>query len=88
MFVLAVAASELTRDMILAPNVGPLQQTTENNIIDFNVKVNQQKSQKLLRQLLVVPSTADGFLDDLDGYVEPDPYKNHPTAFVPSKLPA
>ena len=37
---------------------------------------------------MVVPNAADGFLDDLDGYVEPDPYKNHPAAFVPSKVPA
>ena len=37
---------------------------------------------------MVVSSTADGFPDDLDGYVEPDHYKNHPAAFVPSKVPA
>ena len=36
---------------------------------------------------MVVSSTADGFPDDLDGYVEPDHYKNHPSAFVPSKVP-
>ena len=37
---------------------------------------------------MVVPSTADGFPDDLDGYVEPNLYKNHPPAFEPSKVPA
>ena len=37
---------------------------------------------------MVVPNAADGFPDDLDGYVEPYPYKNHPAAFVPSKVPA
>ena len=37
---------------------------------------------------MVVPSTADGFPDDLDGYVKPNPYKNHPAAFVPNKVPA
>ena len=26
--------------------------------------------------------------DDLDGCVEPDLYRNHPAAFVPSKVPA
>ena len=36
---------------------------------------------------MVVPSPTDGFPDDLDGYVEPDLYKNHPAAFVPSKVP-
>ena len=36
---------------------------------------------------MVVLSPADGFPDDLDGYVEPDPYKNHPAAFVPNKVP-
>ena len=68
---------------------------TAKIIIDSDIRINakvnqenQQKSPKSLRQLLVVPSTADGFPDDLDGYVEPDPYKNHPVAFVPSKLPA
>ena len=64
---------------------------TAKTIIDFNAKVNQQKqqkSQKSLRQLVVVPSTADAFPDDLDGYDEPDPYKNHPAAFVPSKVQA
>ena len=38
--------------------------------------------------MVVVLSTADGFPGDIDGYVEPDPYKNHPAAFVPSKVPA
>ena len=37
---------------------------------------------------MVVSSTADGFPDDLDGYVESDHYKNLPAKFVPSKLPA
>ena len=32
---------------------------------------------------MVVPNTAD----DLDGYVEPDLYRNHPAAFVRSKVP-
>ena len=36
---------------------------------------------------MVVCSPADGFPDALDGYVEPDLYKNHPAAFVPSKVP-
>ena len=49
-------------------------------------KVNQPKSQKSLRQLVVVPHPGDGFPDDLDGYLEPDPYKNHLAAFVPSKV--
>ena len=64
---------------------------TAKTIIDFNTKVNQQnqqKYQKPLRQLVVVPSTADGFQDDPDGYVEPDPYKNHRAAFVHSKVTA
>ena len=57
---------------------------------DTDAKVNQQnrpKSQQSLRQLVVAPSAADGFPDDLDGYVKPDSYKNHPAAFVPSKVP-
>ena len=37
---------------------------------------------------MVVSSTVDGFPDDLDSYVEPDHYKNHPAAFVSIKLPA
>ena len=44
---------------------------TAKIITDSDAKVNQQnqpKSQKPLRQLVVVP-------DNLDGYVEPDPYK-------------
>ena len=43
------------------------------------------KFSKTLRQLEVVSSTGDGFPDDLEGYVEPDPYQNQPAAFVPSK---
>ena len=87
MFVLAVVASKLARDMILAPNVGPLQQTTAEIIVDTGIKINQQKSQKSLRQLEVVPNPPDGFPDDLDGYFESDLYKNHPAAFVSSRVP-
>ena len=90
-FVLAVAASELARDAIGNLYGATATSITAKNVIDFNAKVNQQnqqKSQKSLRQLVVVPSTADGFPDDLDGYVEPDPYKNDPVAFVSSKVPA
>ena len=82
MFVPAVVASDLARDTILAPNVGPLQQTKQQKITtDSGAKVNQQnqqKSQKPLRQLVVVPSPADGFPDNLDGYVESGLYRNHP----------
>ena len=31
---------------------------------------------------MVVPNTADWFPADLDGYVEPDHYKNHPAAYL------
>ena len=65
MFVPAVVASELARDMILAPNVGTTATNKTAKIItDSGIKVNQQnqkKSQKPLRQLVVVPSPADGF---------------------------
>ena len=72
-------------------NIGTQCVTTATNktakiITDSNAKENQQKSQKSLRQLVVVPSPADRFPDDLDGYVEPDLYKNHPASFVPSKV--
>ena len=97
MFVLAVAAGELARDMILVPNVGPLPQTTAQTTRNFETKSNQQnrqESQKTLRQLEVVSSPANQqvnssieFPDDLEGYVEPDPYQNQPAAFVPSKVP-
>ena len=36
---------------------------------------------------MVVPSPADGFPDDLEGYVEQDPYQNHWAAVVSSKVP-
>ena len=91
MFVLAVATSNLARDMILEPNVGPLQQHNSKIITDNpSIENNQiqQKSQKSIRQLVVVPNAADGFSDDLVGYVKPDPYKNHPASFVSSKVPA
>ena len=89
MFVLAVAASDLARNMILAPNVGTQQQTiTAKVIIDNPSKENQQKSQKLIKQLVVVPNAGDGFPYNLDGYVEPDLYKNHPAAFLPSQVTA
>ena len=52
-------------------------------IIDTSAKQNQPKFQKSLKQLVVVPNAAD----DLDGYVEPDLYRNHPAAFVLSKVP-
>ena len=55
---------------------------------DTNASQNRPKSPKSLKQLVVVSSTADGFPDDLDGYVEPGHYRNHPAAFVPSKVPA
>ena len=45
-------------------------QTTKN----FDANSNQQNFQKLLRQLEVVSSPADG-------------YQNQPAAFVPSKVP-
>ena len=62
MFVLAVAASDLARDMILAPNVGATATNiTAKIIIDNPSKENQQKSQKLIRQLVVVPNATDGF---------------------------
>ena len=60
--------------------------TIKDNQVKGNQQ-NQQNSQKTLRQLEVVFSTADGFPDDLEGYVEPDPYQNQPAAFVPSKVP-
>ena len=60
--------------------------TIKDNQVKDNQQ-NQQNSQKYLRQLEVVSSTADGFPDDLEGYVELDPYKNQPAAFVPSKVP-
>ena len=55
---------------------------------DTNASQNQPKSLKSLKQLVVVSNTTDGFPDDLDGYVEPNHYKNHPAAFVSSKVPA
>ena len=60
--------------------------TIKDNQVKDNQQ-NQQNSQKNLRQLEVVPSTADGFPDDLEGYVEPDPCQNQPAAFVPSTVP-
>ena len=48
---------------------------------------NHLKSQKSLKQLVVVPNAADGFPEYLDGYVQPDSYKNLPATFVPSKVP-
>ena len=36
---------------------------------------------------MVVTNPADEFPADLQNYVEPDPYKHHPAAFVPSKVP-
>ena len=81
MFVLAVAASNLARDMILAPNVGPLQKNiTAKFNSDTSASQNQPKPPKSLKQLVVVSNAAD----DLDGCVEPDLYRNHPAAFVPS----
>ena len=47
---------------------------------DTNASQNQPKSPKSLKQLVVVPNAAD----DLDGFVEPDLYRNHPAAFVSS----
>ena len=61
---------------------------TAKIITDSCAKVNQQnqqKSQKPLRQLVVVPSPADGLSDDLDG-MGLAPYQNHPAAFVSSKV--
>ena len=88
MFVPAVAASKLARDMILTPKYkATATNKTAKIITDSDAKENQPKLQKPLRHLVVVPSPADGFLDDLDGYVEPDPYKNHPAVFVSSKVP-
>ena len=49
--------------------------TTEN----FDATSNQQKSQKLSRQLVVVPSPAEVCQNNPDGY--------QPAAFVPSKVP-
>ena len=37
---------------------------------------------------MVVPTiAADGFPEDLETYVEPDPYRGQPAALVPSKVP-
>ena len=52
MFVHAVAASELARDMILAPNVGPLQQTKQQK--SYLTLKSQQIRKKPLKQLEVV----------------------------------
>ena len=55
------------------------------NFDAINIQQNQQKQQKqqnsqnLIRQLEVVPSSAEVCQDDPDGY--------HPAAFVPSKVP-
>ena len=56
--------------------------TNDNNA--NSIQQNQQNSPKLKRQLEVVSTGADGFPEDLDGYVEPNPYKNHSAAFVPN----
>ena len=53
---------------------------TAKFINDTNARQNLQKT---LKQLVVVSNAADG----LDGCVEPDLYRNHPAAFVPSKVP-
>ena len=46
MFVHAVAAGELARDMILAPNVGTTANKTAK-IIDSGAKINEQNQQNL-----------------------------------------
>ena len=51
---------------------------TAKFITDIEIIANQQNQQKPLKQLEVVPNPVD---------VEPDPYKGHPAAFVPSKAP-
>ena len=88
-----MAASDLAKNRILVPNVGPLplpqtqqlkllKQSEQSKIINF--LKNQQnhpkqlKALKLKRQLEVVPSPAEVCQSDLDGY---------PAAFVPSKVP-
>ena len=91
MFVLAVATNEFVKNTILAPNVGPLPQTqqlkllktlmpqTFSKISKMQNQPNQQNSQKLIRQLEVVPSPAEVCQNDPDGY--------QAAAFVPSKVP-
>ena len=71
---------------------GATGSNTTGEIINDNngnsTQQNQQKFKKFKRQLEVVSNAADRFPEDLDDYVEPNPYKNQPAAFVPSKVPA
>ena len=55
---------------------------TAKIIIDTIANQNHPKSLESLKQLVVVPNA-----DNLEGYVEADLYRNHPAAFVPSKVP-
>ena len=69
-------------------NIGTQCGTTATNITvkfisDTNASQNQPKLPKSLKKLVVVSNAAD----DIDGCVEPDLYRNHPAAFVPSKVP-
>ena len=76
MFVLAVVMSELARDIILAPYVGPQPQTQQHKQPKTLMPIAISKISKILkkRQLDVVSSPVDG-------------YQNLPAAFVPSKVP-
>ena len=80
-----VVASDLAKNRILAPNVGPLPQTQQlklveqsENIVIQPKQLKQLNSQNLKRQLEVVPSPADVCQADSNGY---------PAAHVPSKVP-
>ena len=83
MFVPAVAANEFVRDMILAPNVGPLPQTQQPKQLKTLIPQAFRKISKILkkplRQLEVIPSSAEVCQNDPDGY--------QAAAFVPSKVP-
>ena len=84
MFVLAVATNEFARDMILAPNVGPLPQTQQLKQLKTLMpqtfsKISKILKKNLLRQLEVVSSSAELCQNDPDGY--------QAAAFVPSKVP-
>ena len=85
MFVLAVLTSEFVRDMILAPNMGPLAQTQQLNQLKtlmpqiFSKISKISKILRLLRQLEVVSSSTEVCQNDPDGY--------QAATFVPTKVP-
>ena len=93
-FVPAVAANDFVKNMILAPNVGPLWQTqqlkllktlmpqTFSKICKISKICQTSKISQILKnswQLEVVPSPAEVCQNDPDGY--------QAAAFVPSKVP-